>query len=193
MKVILSDYVEHLGERGDSVAVKPGFARNYLIPKGLAYPDTTGNRKRLEQEQKHWEDMDLNRRSAAEKIAQQLAGIELVFERRAGEKDVLFGSVSLLDIAREIHERGLEVDKRKIRLGEPIKELGTYQVEVEIHRDVRVTLPVHVVRPGGPLEEAEAEVLATVTPEEAAAAQPLEASPASVVADAAGAEGESQT
>ena len=175
MKVILNDYVEHLGERGDAVAVKPGYARNYLIPKGLAYPDTPGNRKRFAQEQKRWEDMDLGRRSAAEKVAQQLVGTELVFERRAGEKDVLFGSVSVLDIAREIQDRGLELDKRKIQLAEPIKELGSFQVEIEIHREVRVTIPVHVVRPGGQPEPEEAEVLATTSPEEVSAAELVEA------------------
>ena len=91
MKVILNDYIEHLGERGDSVTVKPGFARNYLLPKGLAYPDTPGNRKRFDEEQKNWEEMDLERRSAAEKLAADLDGNKLLFERRAGERDVLFG------------------------------------------------------------------------------------------------------
>ena len=121
MKVILNDYVEHLGERGDTVHVKPGYGRNYLIPKGLAYPDTPGNRKLFAQEQRRWEDLDLGRRSAAEKVAEGLAGTELVFERRAGEKDVLFGSVSALDIVRELVERGVEVEKRRVQLDEAIK------------------------------------------------------------------------
>jgi len=105
MKVILNDYIEHVGERGDSVDVKPGFARNYLLPKALAYPDTPGNRRRFEQEQHHWEEMDLGRRSAAEGLAKGLDGVELKFERRAGEKDVLFGSVSVADIAKELRDR----------------------------------------------------------------------------------------
>jgi large subunit ribosomal protein L9 len=148
MKVILNDYIEHLGERGDSVEVKPGFARNYLLPKGIAYPDTPGNRRRFEQEQHHWEEMDLGRRSAAESLAKGMTGTELTFERRAGEKDALFGSVSLADIANELSEKGFEIDRRRILLAHPIKELGNFEVELNIHRDIQVTLPVFVVRPG---------------------------------------------
>lgn len=148
MKVILNDYIEHLGERGDSVEVKPGFARNYLLPKGLAYPDTPGNRRRFDQEQKKWEEMDLSRRSAAEAMAKDLDGLELIFERRAGEKDVLFGSVSVADIAGELADKGFEVDRRKVMLDHPIKEIGNFTVDIAIHREIKVTLPVFVVRPG---------------------------------------------
>ncbi|MCU0303978.1 MAG: 50S ribosomal protein L9 [Thermoanaerobaculales bacterium] len=148
MRVILNDYIEHLGERGDSVEVKPGFARNYLVPKGLAYPDTPGNRRLFEQEQTHWEEMDLSRRSAAEVLARKLEGTELVFERRAGEKDALFGSVSVADLAKELAARGFDIDRRRVLLDSPIKELGSFQVDISIHRDIKVTLPVFVVRPG---------------------------------------------
>ena len=148
MKVILNDYIEHLGERGESVEVKPGYANNYLLPKGLAYHDTPGNRRQFEQEQKKWEEMDLERRSAGEKLASDLDGTKLAFERRAGEKDVLFGSVSIADIHRELQERGFDLDRKRILLEHPIKELGAYDVEVSIHRDISVTLPVRVVRPG---------------------------------------------
>jgi large subunit ribosomal protein L9 len=148
MKVILNDFIEHLGERGDSVVVKPGYARNYLLPEGLAYPDTPGNRRRFEQEQKRWEEMDLSRRSAAEALARDVDGTELVFERRAGEKDVLFGSVSIADIARELADKGYDIDRKRVMLDHPIKELGNYEVDISIHREIRVTLPVFVVRPG---------------------------------------------
>lgn len=148
MKVILNDHVDHLGERGDVVSVKPGYARNYLLPKGLAYLDTPGNMKRFEEEQNQWEEMDVHRRSAAEKIAAELDGTELLFERRAGEKDVLFGSVSVMDMGRALAERGFEIDRRRILLHHPIKELGSFQVDVRVHRDIKVTIPVHVVRPG---------------------------------------------
>lgn len=148
MKVILNDHIEHLGERGDSVVVKPGYARNYLLPKRLAYLDTPGNRTRFEQEQGRWEEMDLHRKSAAERVAAEIEGTELVFERRAGEKDVLFGSVSVMDIARELADRGFEMERRRIKLETPIKELGSFPVEVLIHREIAVTIPVHVVRPG---------------------------------------------
>ena len=148
MKVILNDYIEHLGERGDSVAVKRGYANNYLLPKGLAYLDTPGNRRRFEEEQKNWEEMDLERRSAGEKLAADLDGTKLAFERRAGEKDVLFGSVSVADIHRELKERGFDLDRKRILLEHPIKELGAFDVVVQIHRDISVTLPIRVVRPG---------------------------------------------
>jgi large subunit ribosomal protein L9 len=148
MKVILTDHIEQLGERGDSVTVKPGFARNYLIPKGLAYLDTPGNRKLFEQQQSGWEEMDLARRSAAEKMAAEMKGTELRFERRAGEKDVLFGSVTVVDIARELADRGFDLERRRIQLDQPIKALGTFDVEVVIHHGIVVTVPVHVVRPG---------------------------------------------
>ena len=148
MKVILNDYIEHLGERGDSVVVKRGYANNYLLPKGLAYPDTPGNRRRFDQEQNNWEEMDLERRSAGEKLAASLEGTKLAFERRAGEKDVLFGSVSVTDIHRELQERGFDFDRKRILLEHPIKELGAVDVVVQIHRDISVTIPVRVVRPG---------------------------------------------
>jgi len=148
MKVILNDYIEHLGERGDSVVVKRGYANNYLLPKGLAYPDTAGNRRRFNQEQNHWEEMDLERRSAGEKLAASLEGIKLAFERRAGEKDVLFGSVSSADIHRELQERGFDLDRKRILLEHPIKELGAVDVLIQIHREITVNVPVKVVRPG---------------------------------------------
>ena len=193
MKVILNDYIEHLGERGDSVSVKPGYANNYLVPKGLAYPDTPGNRRRFEQEQKKWEEIDLERRSAGEKLAAELEGTKLAFERRAGEKDVLFGSVSAADIHRALQDRGFDLDRKRIVFEHPIKELGVFEVVVQIHRDISVTIPITVVRPGedpeavkaefeaeGRLEISDAELAATaeaksdvgtVTPPEGGAAE----------------------
>ena len=157
MKVILNDYIEHLGERGDSVSVKPGYANNFLLPKGLAYPDTPGNRRRFEQEQNKWEEMDLERRSAGEKLAAELQGTKLAFERRAGEKDVLFGSVSAADIHRALQDRGFDLDRKRIVLEHPIKELGFFEVGVQIHRDISVTIPITVVRPGEDPEAVKAE------------------------------------
>jgi len=148
MKVILNDYVEHLGERGDVVDVKPGYARNYLLPKGLAYPDTPGNRRLFEQEQRRWQEIDLKRRTAAEKLVAQLEGTELLFERRAGESDTLFGSVTSHDIAHALAEKGVEIERRRVELHDPIKALGTYTVPVQVYRDLKVDLTIHVVRPG---------------------------------------------
>jgi large subunit ribosomal protein L9 len=160
MKVILNDHIEHLGERGDSVVVKPGYANNYLIPKGLAYPDNPGNRRRFGQEQKRWEEMDVRRRGAAEKLAVDLDGTKLAFERRAGENNVLFGSVSVADIARELAARGFEIDRKRVRLEHAIKELGSFDVVIHIHRDIDVTIPIRVVRPGEDPEAAAPEFVA---------------------------------
>ena len=148
MKLILNDHIENVGERGDSVVVKAGYANNYLLPKNLAYHDTPGNRRRFEQEQTGWEEMDLERRGAAEKLAAQLDGTMLAFERRAGENNVLFGSVNVADIGRELAEKGFEIDRKRVRLEHAIKELGSFDVVVHVHRDIDVTLPVRVVRPG---------------------------------------------
>jgi large subunit ribosomal protein L9 len=148
MKLILNDHIENLGERGDSVVVKAGYANNFLLPKGLAYHDTPGNRKRVAQEQTGWEEMDLERLGAAKKLAANLEGTMLAFERRAGEKDVLFGSVSVADITNELAEKGFEIDRKRIRLEHAIKEIGAFDVVVHIHRDIDVTLPLRVVRPG---------------------------------------------
>ena len=178
MKVILNDHVEHLGERGDAVTVKPGYARNYLFPQGLAYPDTPGNRRRFEEEQAKWEEMDLHRRSAADKLAADLEGLELTFERRAGENDVLFGSVNLTDIGRGLADKGFDLDRRRIQLHEPIKEIGTQTVDVRVYMDTTVSITVHVVRPGqepGAADAGDAQV--DLTPAvEAPEATPLELS-----------------
>lgn len=175
MKVILNDHVEHLGERGASVEVKPGYARNYLLPQGLAYLDTPGNRRLFDQQQNRWQEMDLKRRGAAEVIQASMKDVELLFERRAGEKNVLFGSVTTADIGRELVEKGFEIDKRRVRLDDVIKELGSFEVVVNIHRDINVTIPVHVVRPGGAVEDLE-ETVAEAP--EAAPTEEVEAEPA---------------
>ena len=155
MKVILNDHVDKLGERGSSVEVRPGYARNYLLPQGLAYLDTPGNRRLFDQQQNRWQEMDLKRRSAAESVQGSMKGLELLFERRAGEKNVLFGSVTSADIGRELAKKGFDIDKRRVRIDDVIKELGSFEAIVNIHRDISVTIPVHVVRPGGQVADAE--------------------------------------
>ncbi len=173
MKLILNDHIENLGERGDSVVVKAGYANNYLVPKNLAYHDTPGNRRRFEQEQTGWEEMDLERRGAAEKLAAQLDGTMLAFERRAGENNVLFGSVNVADIGRELAEKGFEIDRKRIMLEHSIKELGNFEVELNIHRDIQLTLPVFVVRPGEEPNR-DADVTEVVAVEEAPTAEVVE-------------------
>jgi large subunit ribosomal protein L9 len=143
MKVILNDHVEHLGDRGTTLEVKPGYARNYLIPKGLAYKATPANLARFKEHTKSWEQAEAKTKGDAEQIAGQLAGVELTFVRRAGEGDALYGSVTSSDVAEALAQRGLSVDRRKIEL-EHIKRLGTFTAEVKLHRDVRVPITVHV-------------------------------------------------
>jgi len=149
MKVILNDHVEHLGERGTVCVVKTGHARNYLIPKGLAYEATPANLARFHQEQKQWQQQEQREKGQAEVVASKLAGVELTFRRRAGEADALYGSVTSSDIATALAERGFDVDRRRIELAHHIKRLGTFNAEIHLHRDVRVPIVLHVEREGG--------------------------------------------
>jgi len=144
MKVILNEHVEHLGERGETIDVKPGFARNYLFPKALAYEATAANLARFKQEQKRWEVKEANEKVEAEAQATHLTGIELTFKRRAGEGDALYGSVTASDVAEALHERGIQIDRRRIELGHHIKRLGTFTAEIHLHREVRVPLTLHI-------------------------------------------------
>jgi len=153
MRVILNDHVENLGDRGTTCEVKPGYARNFLIPKGLAYEATPANLARFQQEQRQWERLQLKEKQAAEALAARLAGLELTFRRRAGEGDTLYGSVTASDIADAVARKGVELDRRRVILEEHIKRIGTFTAEVHLHREVRVPLTVHVVREG---EQAEA-------------------------------------
>jgi large subunit ribosomal protein L9 len=150
MKVILNDHVEQLGDRGTTLEVKRGFARNYLIPKGLAYEATPANMARFKQETKSWEVVQAKEKGEAEEIAGKLAGTELAFQRRAGEGDVLYGSVTASDVAEALEARGFAVDRRRIELAQHIKRLGTFSAEIHLHRDVRVPITLHVEREGEP-------------------------------------------
>lgn len=153
MKVILNEHVEQLGERGATIEVKPGFARNYLFPQGLAYQPTTANLARFKQEQKQWEVKEAKEKVDAEAQATHLTGIELTFKRRAGEGDALYGSVTTHDIAEALASKGIEIDRRRLVLPQHVKRLGTFTAEVHLHREVHVPITLHVEREG---EEAQA-------------------------------------
>jgi large subunit ribosomal protein L9 len=144
MKVILNDHVEHLGDRGATIEVKTGLARNYLIPKGLAYEATAANLARFKQETKRWEIKQTKEKGEAEAMAAKFAGLELTFKRRAGEEDILYGSVTASDIAEALAERGITVERRRIALAQHVKRLGTFTAEIHLHRDVRVPVTLHV-------------------------------------------------
>src|SRR6266487_529263 len=130
MEVILREAVQHLGAAGDVVKVKDGYARNYLLPKGLAYPATEANKKK----------------SAYETEATRIAEVRLSFAVKVGEEDKLYGSVTAGDVQRKLEELGIKVDKRKVDLPEPIRELGEFRVGIKLHPDVRPEIQVTVVK-----------------------------------------------
>jgi large subunit ribosomal protein L9 len=146
MEVILRDHVEHLGRRGEIVKVADGYARNYLLPRKLALPATDANRKWVERAQKQTAARDLEERGTAEAIAARLNALEVTINRKVGENDQLYGSVTNADIAEALAAKGFEIDRRKILLPDPIKALGETTVPVKLHRDVTAQVKVTVAK-----------------------------------------------
>ena len=147
MEVILRQAVEKLGQPGDVVKVSPGFARNYLLPRGIAYAATAGNLKRIAQEKARLEAAEDERRGGAQTIATRLEAVSLTFSARVGEEGKLFGSVTASDIAEQLHAQGFDmIEKRQIDLHEPIKALGVYRVPVRLHADVKPEIKVWVIK-----------------------------------------------
>jgi large subunit ribosomal protein L9 len=146
MEIILRADVQHLGKVGEVVKVKDGYARNYLLPKGLAYPATDANKKRIAYEGERLVKQQAAEKSAAEGEAAKLADVQLSFAMKVGEEDKLYGSVTASDIQRKLEELGIRVDKRKIDLAEPIRELGEFNVGIKIHPEVRPEVRVSVVK-----------------------------------------------
>lgn len=146
MDVILRDDIAHLGHAGELVRVKDGYARNYLIPQGLALQATDGNRRQIEAERKRRADRQAADRAQAEGLAARLADVSLTFTMKAGDGDRLFGSITAADIAGKLHEQGHEIDKRRIDLTEPIKLVGIYKVPVRLEAGVHAEVRVWVVR-----------------------------------------------
>jgi large subunit ribosomal protein L9 len=144
VEVILRDDVPNLGRIGDVVRVKPGYARNYLLPRGLALEANSKNLRVLEHQKRLIAAKADRDRKTAEGHAKRVEGLELHVQARAGEEGRLFGSVTNIDIERLLAARGVTVDRRRIQLDEPIKQLGTYPVVVQIGRDVRATVQVVV-------------------------------------------------
>lgn len=145
MKVVLKQDVDQLGERGQILSVAPGFARNYLIPKGLALEATPGNLKSLELRKKAWAARELREVEDAKAFAARLASTEVRVAKKAGENETLYGSVTSSEIADLLAARGLEVDRRRIVLEEPIKTLGTFAVPVKVHKSVTAQVTLQVV------------------------------------------------
>ncbi len=146
MEVILRDHVEHLGDRGEIVKVADGYARNYLLPRNLALLATEGNRKRIDRERKVVETREAEERGAAQGLAARLGALDVSISRKVGENDHLYGSVTNADIAEALAAKGVEIDRRKILLADPIKAIGETQVPVKLYRDVTAQLLVKVVK-----------------------------------------------
>ena len=146
MEVILRDDVTHLGKAGEVVSVKDRYARNYLIPRGLTYHASAGNKRRIEVERQRRDAQVATQRAEATGLAEQLAAVSLTFTVRTGEGDKLFGSITAADIAEKLKEQGFTVDKRRVELEEPIKMVGIYKVPVRLEAGVIAEIRVWVVK-----------------------------------------------
>jgi large subunit ribosomal protein L9 len=148
VKVILRDDLEKLGTAGEIVTVRPGYARNYLLPRGLAYEATASNVRQLEAEKRRAEQRAKRDYLEGRRRASQLEDMSLTFHAKAGEESKLFGSITTSDIADRLKEQELdfEVDRRQVELEEPIKALGVYTVQVKLHTDVRPEIKVWVIK-----------------------------------------------
>lgn len=146
MKVILLSDQRHLGKRGETVEVKPGFGRNYLLPQGLALEATPGNQKLFQQRRAKIEAAHAKERGAAEEIKARLEGLRIEIPKRVGEKDTLYGSVTAGDIADALAAKGFVVDRRRIDLEGGIKTLGDHPVRVDLHPEVLAEVTVAVTR-----------------------------------------------
>jgi large subunit ribosomal protein L9 len=144
MQIILQEDVEKLGHRGDVVTVKPGYARNFLLPRKLAIEASAGNMKALERIRGALAKKTATEMDAALKQAELLTGVSLKFTRKTGENDQLFGSVTSADIAEGLEAQGFKIDKRQVQLGDPIKALGDYTATIKVFRDVTAKVNVHV-------------------------------------------------
>ena len=148
VKVILRQDVPDLGETGDIVTVRPGYARNYLLPRGFAYQATEANVRQLEEEKRREEQRAKRDFLEARRRASQLEGVSLTFHAKAGEESKLFGSITSADIADRLGEQSLDfkLDKRQIELDEPIKALGVYSIPIRLHTDVKPEIKVWVIK-----------------------------------------------
>lgn len=155
--ILLREDIESLGGRGEIVKVRAGFARNYLLPQGLASLATKGNVKQIEQERAALLKKAAEDRSTAEAQKEQMSSISLTFERKAGEGGTLFGSVTSMDVAEALQAKGYEIDRKRIVMKDAIKETGDYTVKVKLHREVVLEVPVAVTAEGGEAADAKAD------------------------------------
>lgn len=146
MRVVLREDIDKLGRRGEVRDVAPGYARNFLLPKGKALPATDGNMKRVEQERRRYAVHQAKEKEEAAAVGRRLAGVSCTIVRKVGENDHLYGSVTASDIAEYLEKEGIAIDKRRILLEEPIKALGIYTIPVKLHAEVQGEVRVWVVK-----------------------------------------------
>ncbi|MEL6752190.1 MAG: 50S ribosomal protein L9 [Pseudomonadota bacterium] len=146
MQVILLERIAKLGQMGDIVTVKPGFARNFLLPRAKALRATEANKKKFESQRAQLEARNLELKTEAERIAEQLAGQTYIVIRQAGDTGQLYGSVSTRDIAEAISESGVSVERRQVMLESPIKSLGLHELKIQLHPEVEVGVTANVAR-----------------------------------------------
>ena len=146
MEVILRSDVEKLGVQGQVIKVTPGYARNFLLPKGLAVSATASNKKIVDQQRHATLRKEAKLASDARELAALMASVNLTIHQKAGEEDQLFGSVTSQDIQEMLEKQGYKLDRKKIVLDHPIKTLGDHKVTLKLHKEVSLDLPVHVVK-----------------------------------------------
>jgi large subunit ribosomal protein L9 len=148
MELILRDDVEKLGRRGEVVKVRDGYARNFLLPRGLGMPVTAANKSMIEKEKKTHLARMAKEKAEWEAVAARVEGLRFVAPRKVGENDVLYGSVTSGDIAQFLEGKGIEIDKRRVHLDEPIKTLGEHEVKIRLHPEVQAVLRLLVTKEG---------------------------------------------
>jgi large subunit ribosomal protein L9 len=146
MEVILKSDVEKLGQQGQVVKVTPGYARNFLLPKGLAVSATASNKKIVDQQRQATLRKEAKLASDARELAAMMSKVNITIHQKAGEEDQLFGSVTSQDVQESLEKQGYKIDRKKIVLDHPIKTLGEHKVTIKLHKDVSLDLPVHVVK-----------------------------------------------
>ncbi|MBA4348503.1 MAG: 50S ribosomal protein L9 [Thermodesulfovibrio sp.] len=146
MKIILREEVKNFGQMGEVINVKDGYARNFLIPKGLAVEANPKNISALEHERKKIQELAKKAKTTAEDLSTRLSSKVITIKAKAGEEEKLFGSVTAADIAEALKKEGMDIDRKKILLEDPIKRLGNYAVNVKIHSDVSTQVSIQVVQ-----------------------------------------------
>ena len=174
VQVILREPVDHLGRRGDIVKVANGYARNYLLPRRLALPVTEANRRQVARERIVADARDAAEKESAEAFAERLNQVVCVIERRVGETETLYGSVTASDVAASLLEQSFEIDRRKIQLADPLKRLGEHRVGVKVHREVTAEVTVRIVKEGAGADGDEGAGDGAPPDEEPSAASPEE-------------------